>query len=360
MRKLALLLGSLVVVASASAKEVVPAPVVVEEAPVQIVEKEVIVYRDKEEGFRPNGNIGLEYRYYGDTENHDEWQGNQGNSSRTQLQGKIQMTEKQAFDFRIRDWNGLDKESEREVSDNTQIRLRYYYDHGTLGDSKVGTESFVRYQKQDAQLLEYRFNFQFADYFFNNDFIKTTNFVVGPRYIYSWKSSNDDAYTNTIGLYADIINQFPLGFWTEIEIDGLHYNMYGDAVDNRPNDGLKADGTKDYKDNDVDFSIAAVLHHEANLYSNGKYSLDWAFEGGYDAYKWNSIDKVETTAKNYVDSKYELYAQPSVTLSYQATDFVSLFATVGAEYRNWNITAGSEASHWRWQPFGVVGFTTAF
>ena len=51
MRKLALLLGSLVVVASASAKEVVPAPVVVEEAPVQIVEKEVIVYRDKEKDY---------------------------------------------------------------------------------------------------------------------------------------------------------------------------------------------------------------------------------------------------------------------------------------------------------------------
>ena len=68
MRKLALLLGSLVVVASASAKEVVPAPVVVEEAPVQIVEKEVIVYRDKEEGFRPNGYVDLQYRWYGDTE----------------------------------------------------------------------------------------------------------------------------------------------------------------------------------------------------------------------------------------------------------------------------------------------------
>ena len=86
MRKLALLLGSLVVVASASAKEVVPAPVVVEEAPVQIVEKEVIVYRDKEEGFRPNGNVDLQYRYYGKTEDHKEWNGND-NYSRTQLQG---------------------------------------------------------------------------------------------------------------------------------------------------------------------------------------------------------------------------------------------------------------------------------
>ncbi len=41
MRKLALLLGSLLVVASASAKEVVPAPVVVEEAPVQVIEKKL-------------------------------------------------------------------------------------------------------------------------------------------------------------------------------------------------------------------------------------------------------------------------------------------------------------------------------
>ena len=68
MRKLALLLGSLLVVASASAKEVVPAPVVVEEAPVQVIEKEVIVYRDKEVGFRPNGYVDLQYRVYGETE----------------------------------------------------------------------------------------------------------------------------------------------------------------------------------------------------------------------------------------------------------------------------------------------------
>ena len=97
MRKLALLLGSLVVVASASAKEVVPAPVVVEEAPVQIVEKEVIVYRDKEEGFRPNGYVDLRYQFWGETEGQDEkdrdtdngsWNGN-NNYGRLQLEGKI-------------------------------------------------------------------------------------------------------------------------------------------------------------------------------------------------------------------------------------------------------------------------------
>ena len=99
MRKLALLLGSLLVVASASAKEVVPAPVVVEEAPVQVIEKEVIVYRDKEEGFRPNGNVDLQYRWYGETEGQkkvkeENWN-TSNNDSRIQLSGTINMTEKQ-------------------------------------------------------------------------------------------------------------------------------------------------------------------------------------------------------------------------------------------------------------------------
>ena len=361
MRKLALLLGSLVVVASASAKEVVPAPVVVEEAPVQIVEKEVIVYRDKEEGFRPNGYVDLQYKYYGDTENHDEWNVTPGNSSRTQLEGKIQMTEKQALDFRVRDFNSLDKENER-ASSGTQTRIRYYYDHGTLGDSKVGTESFVRYEKKSAQELEYRFNFQFADYFFNNDFVKTTNFVVGPRVIYKWGSTNDDAYTTTLGLYADIVNQHPWGFATEIEIDGLHYNMYGDRTvkdsESPVVDGIR-NGKLNYKDNDVSLAVAAKLLHNANLYSAERVSLDWAFEGGYDPYTWHSIDRVEG-ATHYMDATYELYAQPTVTLTYQATEFVSLYATAGAEYRNWTRTNESSASHWRWQPFGVVGFRTTF
>ena len=356
MRKLALLLGSLVVVASASAKEVVPAPVVVEEAPVQIVEKEVIVYRDKEEGFRPNGNVDLQYRYYGKTEDHKEWNGND-NYSRTQLQGKIQMTENQALDFRVRDYNDLDKESNQNYENgakNTAVRLRYYYNHGNLGDSKVGAQSFVRYEKNGSQKLEYRYNLQFADYFFNNDFIKTTNFVVGPRYIYEWDSSNDDAYTNTIGLYADIFHELPWGFSTEFELDGLHYNMYGDAA--KVEDGKATN----LKDNDTEVTFNLYLYHDANLYTNDKYSLDWHFEGGYDSYSWYNRDEVVTSRPGYTDHNYEAYAQPSVTLSYQATEFVSLYATLGAEYRNWKITAGSEASHWRWQPYGIVGFKTTF
>ena len=71
MKKLALLLGSLLVVgATASAKEAVVAPVEVSKEVVVVAEPvvEVVV----EEAFRPTGYIGLEYRAYGETEGHGD------------------------------------------------------------------------------------------------------------------------------------------------------------------------------------------------------------------------------------------------------------------------------------------------
>lgn len=351
MKRLALLLGSLLVVtAAASAKEVVPAPVVVEEAPVQIVEKEVIVYRDKEEGFRPNGFVDLQYRYYGQTEGKDNYWNTDDNYSRTQLEGKIQMTEKQALDFRVRSYASLD---EHGGNNDTETRLRYYYDHGS------NMTSFVRYQKDGAyQLGEYQLKFQLADYLFNNDFVKTTSFEVGPRYIYKWSADNSSDYTHTLGLYLDWINQLPWGFSTEVEIDGLHYNMYG-------KDAEKQDGKVDnLKDDEFGvFGVAAKVMHDANLYTNGAYSLDWHFEGGYDTYNWSNLDRYVANVegnKHWDDSTYQLYAQPNLTLSYQATDFVTLYGTLGAEYRNWNFINESEAQEWRWQPYAIVGFRTTF
>src|SRR3712207_394218 len=74
MKKLALVLGSLLVIGSvASAKEVMPAPM--PEPEVKIVEKpvEVIVYRDRvveaPAKWRPNGSVDVQYRWYGETEN---------------------------------------------------------------------------------------------------------------------------------------------------------------------------------------------------------------------------------------------------------------------------------------------------
>ena len=80
----------------------------------------------------------------------------------------------------------LDQEDELNAgNDDTQVRLRYFYDHGNLGDSKVNYTSRIHYEDQDgSQKLEYSARFNFAEYMFNNDFVKTTDFTIAPLYKY--------------------------------------------------------------------------------------------------------------------------------------------------------------------------------
>ena len=375
MRKLALLLGSLLVVASASAKEVVPAPVVVEEAPVQVIEKEVIVYRDKEEGFRPNGFVDLQYRYYGKTEGQEDkfktksettdgngnW--NTGNKySRIQFSGKINMTEKQTLEYRIRDYNAVTTH-EGNGKDGTDTRLRYFYNHGNLGDSKVNLTSRIHYRDNghddDSQELEYQARFNFADYMFNNDFVKTTDFVVAPKYKYAWLNSDD--YDNQIGVDLYTMHEFPLGFSFEFNVYATQH-FYGKD---------QATGANSTVDDNFGVDVEAYLYNTTNLYSNGKLNVDFYFEGGFDPYSWNSENVLKreyrtnnfSTAKadktTYEDSKYRLYAWPQIITSYNVTDSFKTYVSLGAEYTN-GYKYESDAQDWRWQPVAVVGFKTTF
>ena len=369
MRKLALLLGSLVVVASASAKEVVPAPVVVEEAPVQIVEKEVIVYRDKEEGFRPNGYVDLQYRYYGDTEGQNEdfgtlkdkkdptaWNG-KNNASRIQLQGKVNMTENQALEFRVRDWNDLDQENARQKN-GTETRLRYFYDHGNLGDSKVNFTSRVHYLDKfdNTQELEYSARFNFAEYMFNNDFVKTTNFELVPFYNYSWASDNSSNYTNTIGARLKSNYDLPWGFTAEFNLYA-NQNFYGTGAEKVVKDGDKA-GKEDKEFVGV---MEAYLYHTLPLYSNDKLSVTFNNEVAYDPYTWSQYKAYDKDTKEESNNAtYEVYFLSTIGVNYQVTPNVALYANVGGEYRNWTITSDNSASNWRWQPTAWAGFRTTF
>lgn len=338
MKRLALLLGSLLVVtAAASAKEVVPAPVVVEEAPVQIVEKEVIVYRDKEEGFRPNGSFHMEYKPYGkteDTNNLDGW--NSANVyARQEYSGAVNMTENQRLEVRVRDYNNL--QSLANTSLGTETRIRYYYDHGTVGDSKVQLSSRVEYfdKKDNSQSVEYQPRFDFAEYLFNNDFVKTSKFVVAPGIKYGWESTNDNDYTNEYSVDVETIHTFPYGFDLELNVYNTYYS-YG----------------KTSKDN-IDNVVELYLHYNHDLYTNGKWTVSLSTEWGYDPYTVN--DK-----RANGDRSYTLKADQWVTATYQATEFVSVFGGVGACYQNYAVTAESSASHWRWQPYALVGFDVAF
>lgn len=367
MKKSLLLVGAfLAVTAMAQAKEIVPAPVVVEETPVQIVEKEVIVYRDREpEGFRPNGYVDLQYRYYGEAEElnykNDKVNNNYG---RTQLLGKINMTEKQSLEYRVRsynDWNSATNKDNRGEK-GTQTRLRYFYDHGNLGDSKVDLISRLEYKKDtdDVQSLEYQARFNIADYLFNNDFIKTTSFTFAPKYKYKW-SSNTDNYENILGLDLFTMNQLPLGFSFEFNLYGDQH-FYGER---------KATGVTDTVKNNTSLTMEAYLYNTTNLYANDDVSVDFYFEGGFDPYKWNSekiqrtlkvgaTDKIDTANYNYYHNSYQVYAYPQLIANYKITPNLNVYTSLGAEYRNWAYTSEKSAKDWRWQPTAVVGFRTTF
>lgn len=354
MKKSLLLVGALLTVAAvAQAKEVVPAPVVVEEAPVQIVEKEVIVYRDKEEGFRPNGYVDLQYRYYGDTEGSDspEWNPN-NNYSRIQLQGKINMTEAQAFEYRIRNYNSLDESKDVGSKGNgTESRLRYWYDHGILGDSNVDLRSRVEYKKltDDSQYVEYQARFDFADYMFNNDYVKTDYFEIAPKYRYQWGTGNDSDYDNQVGVDLYTWHTLPWGFAIEFNLYGTQH-FYGQ--DQAFNNG------KDIEDKNFTLDMEFYIYNTTNLYTNGNFAVDFIFEGGYDAYSWSQEKKFGSTKTD--DSAYSLYALPALQASYAVTENMTVYAAAGAEYRDWAVDNTHSASNWRWQPTAWAGFRTTF
>lgn len=371
MKKSLLLVGALLAVtAMAQAKEIVPEPVVVEETPVQIVEKEVIVYRDREpEGFRPNGYVDLQYRYYGEAEelnNKDNKVSN--NYGRTQLLGKINMTEKQSLEYRIRsynDWNSVSNKNQ-EGENGTQTRLRYFYDHGNLGDSKVDLTSRLEYKKDtdDVQSLEYQARFNIADYLFNNDFIKTTSFTFAPKYKYKWAKNSAD-YENILGLDLYTMNELPLGFSLAVNLYGDQH-FYGER---------KATGAKDTVKNNTSLEMEAYLYNATKLYANDDVTVDFYFEGGYDPYKWNS-EKIQRTLKfeakdktakelkasdyDYFHNSYSLYAYPQLIATYKVTPNLNVYTSLGAEYRNWAYISEKSARDWRWQPTAVVGFRTTF
>ena len=366
MRKSMLLVGAfLTVAAMAQAKEVVPAPVVAEEAPVQVVEKEVIVYRDKEEGFRPNGYVDLQYRYYGDTEGNgrtsgvDAWNKN-NNYSRTQFQGNINMTEKQNLEWRIRGYNSLDensKEGDTQYENNTETRLRYFYDHGTLGDSKVDLTSRIHYQNNaddDNQNVEYQARFDFADYMFNNDFVKTDYFVIAPKVGYTWADDNSSDYSNQVGVDLYTWHTLPWGFSTEFNLY-FTQNFYGQ--DQAFNNG------QDMKDKNFTIDMEFYIYNTTNLYTNGNFTLDFGFEGGYDPYTWSQEKKFGTADGENLgtdDTKYSLYALPYLQANYAVTPNMTVYAAAGAEYRDWSVNNGHSATDWRWQPTAWAGFKTTF
>ena len=106
--------------------------------------------------------------------------------------------------------------------------------------------------------------------------------------------------------------------------------------------------------------VKFLLSHSWTLWENDAYSLDWYAEGGYDKYTFSNKSSYSFDGEKTSKENYTLKFEPTVTLTYRATNFVSLYGTVGAEYSNWVRTNQTDASHWRWQPYATVGVKTTF
>ena len=369
MKKLALVLGSLLVVGSvASAKEVMPAPTPAPEKVVEYVEKPVIVYRDREvaPAWRPNGSVDVQYRWYGETENKTkkedtdkDWAAGRNNAGRLQTLTKVNFTENQSLEVRTRNYQAL-RGTKADSSDD-QIRLRHFYNFGKLGSSKVNATSRLEYKQSNGDAgkkhVEASVFFDFADYIFSNNFFKADKFGFRTGYEHNWaghtsgvdgqkfsKGSNNRAILNFESEYT-----LPLGFSAELNVyNGYDWHNKKFGVVN-----------KEDKKHAYYGSMEAYIYQHTPLYKNDSVELSFDFEGGYDPYTWHQY-KVIANSKGYERASYELYMLPTFQVAYKPTDFVKLYAAAGAEYRNWAIDAESKAKDWRWQPTAWAGMKVTF
>ena len=242
MKRLALLLGSLLVVSSiASAKEVMPAPTPEPEKVIEYVEKPVIVYKDREvkPAWRPNGSVDLRYTWHGETENKNpgedtdgDWARGRSNSGRLQTTVNINFTEKQNLNIRSRTYNAFrNTESKRAGISSDNLRIRHHYNFGKLGDSKVTATSRLEYNqtKGDEGLKQARASvfFDFADYFPSNEYFKVETFGLRPGYTHRWYRHNSGVEGQSFS--AGTANRYTLDFESSYKLPlgfSVDLNLY--------------------------------------------------------------------------------------------------------------------------------------
>lgn len=354
MKKLALLLGSLLVVgATASAKEVV----VVAEPVVEVVVLE--------EAFRPSGYIGVEYRAYGKTEGHgdkiimdpvtnqpaadqDTWNRGLNDYARLQTSFGIQMTEKSRLEARIRDYHDLERaDSTREVNggkDGTETRLRYFYKH----NSDLTSRLQYRDEENNSQNFEYKLLYNA----YSNKGGLLSSFSVQPNIYHSMPKDNGGDYLNSIGIDFGYAGNLPFGFTWDgtIYLDQNFYNK-SDKIQK---------GANSTTDKEFVVTWELYLYRTFALYSTDDYELDFNFEGGYDPYTFKQYARYKGGEKVGDKDTYSLYTSMNLSVNYQLTSAISLNGGVGAEYRNWDNENQSSANDWRWQPYAFAGMKVNF
>ena len=375
MKKLALVLGSLLVVGSvASAKEVMPAPMPAPEKVVEYVEKPVIVYRDREvtPAWRPNGSVEVELRNWGEVEGHkaeDEYWDGEDYWTQLRTTTKINFTEKQSLKIHTRNKYGL-KRANNELAEAERLELTHTYKFGNLGSSKIDTRLETKFRHSGSKkFVEVKPVFDFSEYFFKNDYVKATALELAPFYRYVWGAPVEasDRYTNIYGLYANAEFDLPWGMTFQAEFDD---GIFAYRRINRTDRNIGQDLTAKYG------NVELTLIKEFQLYKSAKNDLRLHLEGVYEtSYSWSKKDvasvegfgTVRANGKRERLGGYSAKFDPAIVYNFKATDYVTLFTRVGAEYKNRSQAADSYstsnrhgAKHWRWQPYARVGFKATF
>ena len=375
MKKLALVLGSLLVVGSvASAKEVMPAPTPAPEKVVEYVEKPVIVYRDREvtPAWRPNGSVEVELRNWGEVEGHkaeDEYWDGEDYWTQLRTTTKINFTEKQSLKIHTRNKYGL-KRANNELAEAERLELTHTYKFGNLGSSKIDTRLETKFRHSGSKkFVEVKPVFDFSEYFFKNDYVKATALELAPFYRYVWGADKEasDKYENIYGLYANAEFDLPWGMTFQAEFDD---GIFAYRRINRTDRNIGQDLTAKYG------NVELTLTKEFQLYKSAKNDLRLHLEGVYEtSYSWSKKDPasvegfgtVRANGKRERLGGYSAKFDPAIVYNFKATDYVTLFTRVGAEYKNRSQAADSYstsnrhgAKHWRWQPYARVGFKATF
>ena len=374
MKKLALVLGSLLVVGSvASAKEVMPAPMPAPEKVVEYVEKPVIVYRDREvtPAWRPNGSVEVELRNWGEVEGHkaeDKYWDGEDYWTQLRTTTKINFTEKQSLKIHTRNNYGL-KRANNELAEAERLELTHTYKFGNLGSSKIDTRLETKFRHSGSKkFVEVKPVFDFSEYFFKNDYVKATALELAPFYRYVWGADKEasDKYENIYGLYANAEFDLPWGMTFQAEFDD---GIFAYRRINRTDRNIGQDLTAKYG------NVELTLTKEFQLYKSAKNDLRLHLEGVYEtSYSWSKNDTlslgygtIRGNGKGERLGEYTAKFDPAIVYNFKATDYVTLFTRVGAEYKNRSQSADSGSStnrhgakHWRWQPYARVGFKATF
>ena len=374
MKKLALVLGSLLVVGSvASAKEVMPAPMPAPEKVVEYVEKPVIVYRDREvtPAWRPNGSVEVELRNWGEVEGHkaeDKYWDGEDYWTQLRTTTKINFTEKQSLKIHTRNNYGL-KRANNELAEAERLELTHTYKFGNLGSSKIDTRLETKFKHSGSKkFVEVKPVFDFSEYFFKNDYVKATALELAPFYRYVWGADKEasDKYENIYGLYANAEFDLPWGMTFQAEFDD---GIFAYRRINRTDRNIGQDLTAKYG------NVELTLIKEFQLYKSAKNDLRLHLEGVYEtSYSWSKNDTlslgygtIRGNGKGERLGEYTAKFDPAIVYNFKATDYVTLFTRVGAEYKNRSQAADSYstsnrhgAKHWRWQPYARVGFKATF